>query len=406
MKGIFILTWLYLRYHRGKTFALVGSLTVLMLLPMAFNQLVHYYHQVLQERAKATPLILGARGNRYDLILKSLYYYTGYRESVNMADVDSLRERDPGEVIPIHVKYAVQKFYQESQSPQATQRPLAGTELAYFDFRSLEIAEGTPPLLLGDAVVGAEAARALDVRVGDYVLTTPTHVYDPAQSFQLKMPVVGILKANETPDDRAVFVDLKTAWVIDGIGHGHEDVLALEDSILINRERTNDTNLVTTAEILQYQEITDENRAGFHFHGAREAFPVTGILLIPRDRKQRTLALAAYDQHPTRSLLVPVEVMDELMGFVFKVRQFINANYLVIGGAALMLMILIQVLSYKLRNREMETLFKLGSSRWTKLGMVAAEFFTLLGFSILLAMAGSWCFIRWTPLLLPWWLSA
>ena len=34
----------------------------------------------------ATPLIVGAKGNRYDLVLKSLYFDTAYAEQVTMAD--------------------------------------------------------------------------------------------------------------------------------------------------------------------------------------------------------------------------------------------------------------------------------------------------------------------------------
>ena len=41
--------------------------------------------------------------------------------------------------------------------------------------------------------------------------------------------MVGILAPTSTPDDEAVFVDIKTAWVISGIGHGHEDVVTAED---------------------------------------------------------------------------------------------------------------------------------------------------------------------------------
>ena len=40
------------------------------------------------------------------------------------------------------------------------------------------------------------------------------------------MKVVGVLSPVATPDDEAVFVDVKTAWVIAGLAHGHDDVTA------------------------------------------------------------------------------------------------------------------------------------------------------------------------------------
>ena len=43
-----------------------------------------------------------------------------------------------------------------------------------------------------------------------------------------KTVVVGVLPPTNTPDDDGIFVDIKTAWVIQGIGHGHEDVVTAD----------------------------------------------------------------------------------------------------------------------------------------------------------------------------------
>ena len=51
-------------------------------------------------------------------------------------------------------------------------------------------------------------------------------MYDLSAEYPLKMRVTGILAPTGTPDDLAVFTDVKTAWVIDGIGHGHDDLAA------------------------------------------------------------------------------------------------------------------------------------------------------------------------------------
>jgi hypothetical protein len=45
-----------------------------------------------------------------------------------------------------------------------------------------------------------------------------------AGAFPLKMPVVGMLEPTGAADDEAIFVDLKTMWVIAGLAHGHQDM--------------------------------------------------------------------------------------------------------------------------------------------------------------------------------------
>ncbi|NIV56791.1 MAG: hypothetical protein GWN48_15140, partial [Actinobacteria bacterium] len=62
----------------------------------------------------------------------------------------------------------------------------------YLGFRGLEVAEGRGFAILGECVIGAEAARSLGVGVEDSVLSTPAGAFDVAGSFPLKMRVVGV----------------------------------------------------------------------------------------------------------------------------------------------------------------------------------------------------------------------
>ncbi len=48
-------------------------------------------------------------------------------------------------------------------------------------------------------------------------MSSPESVFDITGVYPLKMNVVGILQPTGTPDDDAVFVDVKTAWVIGGL---------------------------------------------------------------------------------------------------------------------------------------------------------------------------------------------
>ena len=107
---------------------------------------------------------------------------------------------------------------------QARGFPIIGTTLDYFDFRALEIAAGRALALLGECVLGATVAERLDLEPGDGLVSSPETLFDLAGIYPLKMKVVGTLKRSHSADDLAVFVDLKTAWVIEGLGHGHQDL--------------------------------------------------------------------------------------------------------------------------------------------------------------------------------------
>jgi putative ABC transport system permease protein len=89
-----------------------------------------------------------------------------------------------------------------------------GTTLDYFEFRGLRLAEGRMMAMLGECVLGATAARTANVSPGGHVLSSPETVLDIAGVYPLRMRVVGVLQPSGTPDDRAVFVDVKTTWTI------------------------------------------------------------------------------------------------------------------------------------------------------------------------------------------------
>jgi hypothetical protein len=76
------------------------------------------------------------------------------------------------------------------------------------------------------------------------------------------MYVVGVLNSSHTPDDRAVFVDIKTAWVIAGLGHGHTDLATTTDQQNILEQR--DGTIVASAKVVQYTEITPDNIDSWH----------------------------------------------------------------------------------------------------------------------------------------------
>ena len=123
-------------------------------------------------------------------------------------------------------------------------------------------------------------------------MSSPETLFDLAGVYPLKMKVVGVLEKSYTSDDLAVFVDLKTAWVIQGLGHGHEDVIKLRDPTLVLK-RT-EKNVAATAKLYHHTEITANDIDSFHFHGDLAQFPITAVIAVPHDNKSGTILRGGY----------------------------------------------------------------------------------------------------------------
>ncbi|NVL93482.1 MAG: ABC transporter permease, partial [Desulfobacterales bacterium] len=277
--------------------------------------------------------------------------------------------------IPLHLRYTVRK------------QRIVGTTMDYADFRGLKVAHGRWFGLLGECVLGAEAARVLGVDVGEHVLSSAGSAFDVAGAFPLKMPVVGVLEPTGTADDEAVFVDIKTTWIISGLAHGHQDINTARegDRGVLKREAG---NVVANATVLSYTEITRQNINSFHFHGDPETFPVDAILAMPKDRKSGILLQGRYEEEDTAvQMLVPSRVVNEVLATMFSVRNYVILGSIGVGVATLMTAALVFVLSIRLRRREIETIRRIGGSSQRLTGMLAAEILIVVMGGIVIAGA-------------------
>ena len=254
MRHVIFMAWRYLGFYWGKTAVLVASISLILFVPAGLHVLVEQGAEVLTARAEATPLLIGAKGSAVDLTLSALYFRPPHVEPMPHREVTRVDGSGLARGIPLHLRFAVGR------------QRIVGTTLDYAEFRGLTVDRGRWLAMLGECVLGSEAARALGVDVGDHVLSSAGSAFDVAGSFPLKMPVVGVLAPTGTADDEIVLVDLKTAWVIAGLAHGHEDVNSAgdDDRRVLQREGK---NVVANASVLSYTEITAENTDSFHFHG-------------------------------------------------------------------------------------------------------------------------------------------
>ena len=94
-----------------------------------------------------------------------------------------------------------------------------------------------------------------------------------------------------------------------------------------------------------------------------------------------------YVAHKELQYVIPSNVVNELMAMVLQIKSLFDANALMIGIATVLLLGLVILLSLKLRQREMETMFKLGCSRSTMASLQVAEL-AIIGSIGLLIVAG------------------
>ena len=365
------LAWLYLRRRRVAAGMMVAGVALALYLPLAAHWAADAFDEALGARAAATPIIVGARGSRFDLVLHGLYFRARSEGTVAHGEFTALRDAGYGRVIPLHVQFT------------AGGQPVVGTSLDYFEFRELQMARGESMALLGDCVLGANAARELNLSPGDKLKTDRKNLFDLAGDYPLQLNVTGVLSATGTADDEGVFVDVKTAWIIAGHGHGHDE------------GESNATNSPSAKLVKTHLEITPQNMGTFHFHGDTTALPLTAILVEPMDAKGTAMVLGRYQHSGQLQALKPPVVVDEMMGMVMRVRQFLDANYALVAGAMGMLLALIVALSRRLRSREMETLFLLGCSRGTQFALQAAELLIIFAAALALALAAAWATVGW-----------
>ena len=385
MNDVIYLAWRYLVFHKVKTTILVAAICLIVLIPAALRVLVAQGQQQLTSRAAETPLVLGAKGSPLELTLNSLYFSRDIPETIRYDQMKQVAKAKRVEAIPLYVRFKAQKD------------PIVATSLDYFAFRGLRIGKGNMIRRLGDCVLGANVARRRGLTAGDHVISSPETALGIADEYPLKMRITGVLAPSGSADDEAVFVDIKTAWVIQGLGHGHTDVSKDEAAgSVLKREGT---QITANAAVRKFQEITDENIRSFHFHGDMSGFPITAVLAVPRNHKAMTMLLGDYQDSERLQLVRPRLIVDELLATVFAIQNLVLIALAIIGVVTLLLVIVVFMLSLKQRSREIETMFKIGGSKGRVIGILLAEIATVLVSGLVIAAGLTWLTMWLAPLL-------
>jgi len=372
------IAWRYVSFNWARTLTLGACVTLIAVLPLSLELLLEESERQLLERARTTPLVVGAKGSELDLVMNSLYFGDTVPELISMAHLEQVKATGLALPIPMYVRF------------KARGAPIVGTSLDYFDLRGLQIAQGRRFALLGECLIGAAVATELGLRPGDDLLSSPETLFDLAGVYPLKMRVVGVLAPTNSADDLAVFVDVKTTWVVQGLVHGHQDLSQVTDPTLI-MDRS-DGKVTATAKLAQYTQIRPENIDSFHFHGDPADYPITAVIALPRDQRAGAILrgryVAAGNDADKRSgqITVPSDVVGELLANIFRIKSVLDAVILVVGVATILALVLVFALSLRLRQREIQTMFKLGCSRMMTARLLGAEIFIILAASVVLTL--------------------
>jgi putative ABC transport system permease protein len=346
MRNLVWLAWKYVAFHRWKTAVSSFAVALCVFTPLAVELVVAEFERSLSNRSMATPLVVGSKGSRFDLAFHAMHFETVPPTTCTMKDWQTVFDSKMRFAIPIHCHFRASGF------------PVVGTNLDYWDFRGLKIAQGTNLKRLGDCVLGATVAEQLGLAVHDRLLSDSESAFDLVGTYPLQMRVVGILESTESPDDNGVFVDVKTSWIIAGLGHGHESMESTDASNVLERS----TNQIVAAEsLVHFNRITDLNESQFHFHGDLQDLPLTAIIAVPSNERSETILEGKFVDPQSHSQVVrPVEVFAELMTIVVQMKELIQLVGSLLIVTTLLYFMVVIALNRKIRAEEFATMHKLG----------------------------------------------
>ena len=110
------------------------------------------------------------------------------------------------------------------------------------------------------------------------------------------------------------------------------------------------------------------------------------MVAVPHDDKSGTILRGRYlNREETRQIVKPADVIDGLLQNIFRIKNVLDAVISVVALATILAIVLVFVLSLRLRQREIQTIFKLGCRRATIARLLSAEIL------IIVLMSGVFC---------------
>lgn len=374
------------RYRWGRTLMLCICVFVIAGLPLVSRGVVASFEDSLRARARTVPMMVGAAGSRFDLVLAGLHWRVTDLAPIPLGVADEIRAEPGVAAIPVHVRFSARGV------------PIAAVPYEYFELRRLVPRDGRLVAGLGEAVLGSITASRLGVGPGDDLPSDQLRSYDITAPSAVMLRVVGVLDETGTADDRAVFVDLETAWLLEGIAHGHEDASRITDpEKLIGRS---EDRVALSGAVVEYQRVDDSTISSFHLHAERATLPITAVLVFPGTDKAEALVRTRINADASRQALSPSAISEELIGSVLRVSRVVDAISVVVGVAMLGLLVLVALLTYRARAAEVQTLLEVGATPGQVAALFLGEFAGIVVIGVAAAVVAAWGFSNASHLVL------
>ena len=130
-----------------------------------------------------------------------------------------------------------------------------------------------------------------------------------------------------------------------------------------------------------------DNIKSFHFHGDQKTFPATSAIVVPDDEKSKTILLGRYQAHPgNMQIIQPKNVVQELILSILRIKRTLDTIIATVSVSTMMTIALVFLLSIRLREKEIKTIFRLGCSRMVTSGFIVAEIIIIAVASVTLAV--------------------
>ena len=384
MADLFRMAWSYLRSRLLLSSTLVLVAAVSISLPVVTSQVVSQYEKQLAARSENPPLLVGGRGSRYGLVLKTLYFLGDIDRQITYAAYQDLAEASNLVSVPLHVVHTARRHT----------LPVIGTTDEYFTTRNIPVATGQLFSQIGHCVVGSHVGN-----VGDRIKTDRLNPFDLNAPPSVALEVVGVLAPTYSPDDDGVFVSLETAWLLDGYGHGHQagDTGTAVDKSSVLADST-DGHLPAEPVTV----IDDSNRGQIHFHGRRRQYKLSAVAVWPQTAKAGVLAEGRYLDHPVLQMLVPGAEFQKLIDYVLGIKSVLDGVFVVMLVLTGVLMIVIAIQTVHLRREHLHTMKMLGCAKSRVVLVLGVECGLLLCGALVVAAGMSLVLILLSPALVTW----
>lgn len=309
-------------------------------------------------------LVVGAKGSPLQLILSNMYHIDAPTGNVSIEEVKAFLN-------PKHrlIKTAVPLSVGDSYR---TYR-IVGTNHKILELYNAELAEGKRWEKVFEVTIGAEVAKALNLKIGDEFYSSHGFVEDEnlAHSDSEAFKVVGILKPTGAVLDQLILTPSQTTWIV----HEHEMGGEQAQTEAVAAEESADHKEH------QHEEYGDVNTSLLEF----PAKEITSVLLIFKARNYQALNMQRnINENTDLQAATPAIEINRLYAMMGVGEEALRALALVIIFVSGLSVFISLYSSLKERKYELALMRVMGSSRRTILLLIVLEglLLAILGYVI------------------------